>query len=152
MLINLNNRVSYKLALLSVSSAISRGHRVPWRWACSPACGQTSPFPWAHPSHERPTLPTGTLCQQGAQTPVTTPFAHARAHLLPTCSHTGVDQESESPRHLQKRSCQVCLCSHGPLRVPSTSQRTDHSQQEEASSRFLPRPCSAQAVAVVAGA
>lgn len=83
MLINLNNRVSYKLALLSVSSAISRGHRVPWRRECAPDCCQRSPFPWAHPNHECPTLPAGTLCWQGPRrSSVTTPFVHACAHLL----------------------------------------------------------------------
>lgn len=153
MLINLNNRVSYKLALLSVSSAISRGHRVPRRWACSPACCQRSPFPQAHPSHGHSTPSTASQCQQGARRlSVTTPFVHACAHLLPPCSCTGVHQGSSVPGTSRNGSYQACLGSRGSLWVPSTSQRMDHSQQEEASSHFLPRPCSAQAVPVVAGA
>lgn len=122
MLINLNNRVSYKLALLSVSSAIIRGHRVPWRWACSPACCQRSPFPQAHRSHECSTFPTGTLCQQGAWRPsLPPPFVCVCAHLLPTCSCTEVHQEPSVLGTCRNGSCQASLQpwpSLGPLHFP----------------------------------
>ena len=98
-----------------------------------------------HTSHRDP-VPAGsseTLCDN----PLCACLCSPPAHLQP---YRGAPRVL-SPWHLLG-SCQACLCSHGPLWVPSTSQRMNRSQQEEASSHFLPRPCSAQAVPVVAGA